>query len=205
MFRSRRVYYVLGTLVCLAALMAACGGQSPATPGPEQTDGPAEPAAPTEEAAPTAQPPATEFTSPLEQEVSPLPTPTGAPVTEADKPPTGAVPVEITAPATAPLTGEVPQDLLDAVFDDLSDRLDASREAITVTEAGAVVWRDGSLGCPQPGMMYTQALVPGYRIILSAGEETFDYHASERGSFVLCEGGMAEEPLPPGEGGVVDR
>ena len=203
MFRSRRVYYVLGTLVCLAVLMAACGGQSPATPGPEQTDAPAEPAAPTEEAAPTAQPVDTEFTSPLEQEVSPLPTP-------ADEP---SEPVEIVLPGqdtesgTAPLPGEVPQDLLDAVFDDLAQRLGASREAISMEEAGAVVWRDGSLGCPQPGMMYTMALVPGYRIILSVGEETFDYHASEAGYFVLCEGGMAEDPLPPGEGGgpVVDQ
>jgi hypothetical protein len=48
--------------------------------------------------------------------------------------------------------------------------------------------------------MYTQALVPGYRIVLSVGDETFDYHASERGYFVLCEGGLAQEPLPPGGG-----
>ena len=201
MFRSSRVYYAIGTLVCLAVLMAACGGQSPATPGPEQTEAPAEPAAPTEEAAPTAQPVDTEFTSPLEQEVSPLPTP-------ADEP---SEPVEIVLPGqdtesgTAPLPGEVPQDLLDAVFDDLVERLGASREAISMEEAGAVVWRDGSLGCPQPGMMYTMALVPGYRIILSVSEETFDYHASEAGYFVLCEGGMAEDPLPPGEGGLVDQ
>jgi hypothetical protein len=95
----------------------------------------------------------------------------------------------------------VPQDLLDAVFDDLLERLEVSREAIAVEQAGVVVWRDGSLGCPEPGMMYTQALVPGYRIILTAGDETFDYHASERGYFVLCAEGMAQDPLPPGSGG----
>ena len=203
MFRSRRVYYTICTMLCLAVLMTACGGQSPATPGPEQTDAPSEPAAP------TAQPVDTEFTSPLEQEVSPLPTPTD--VTGGNTDGQTTEPVEIVPPGqdpvsgTAPLTGEVPQDLLDAVFDDLVERLGASREAITVEQAGVVVWRDGSLGCPQPGMMYTMALVPGYRIILSAGEESFDYHASEAGYFVLCEGGMAEEPLPPGEGGLADQ
>jgi hypothetical protein len=123
--------------------------------------------------------------------------------TDTDGQPSG--PVEIAPPGEdtgpAPLTGEVPQDLLDAVFDDLADRLGAGREAIGVEEAGSVVWRDGSLGCPQPGMMYTQALVPGYQIILAVGEETFDYHASERGHFVLCEEGLAEEALPPGSGG----
>ena len=41
------------------------------------------------------------------------------------------------------------------------------------------------------------ALVPGYRIVLRMGDETFDFHASERGYFFLCEGGLAEEPLPP--------
>ena len=191
MFISHRILYTIGTIFCVAALIAACGGQSPATPGPEQTD------APVESAAPTAQPPETEFTSPLEQEISPLPTPTDVTTGPVEIVP----PEQDTGSGTTPLTGEVPQDLLDEVFDDLAERLSTSWEAIAVEEAGAVVWRDGSLGCPQPGMMYTQALVPGYRIILAVGDETFDYHASERGYFVLCEGGLAQEPLPPGEGG----
>ncbi len=128
----------------------------------------------------TTEPALTEFTSPPPTEQAPPPKP-------------------------APLTGEIPQDLLDAVFEDLLGRIDTSREAVVVDRAGAVVWRDGSLGCPQPGMMYTQALVPGYQIVLRVGEQTYDYHANDRGYFVLCEGGLAEEPLPPSEGGVVDR
>jgi hypothetical protein len=115
------------------------------------------------------------------------------------------IPIEITPQEPAPLTGEVPQDLLDAVIEDLLGRIDASREAVVVDRAGAVTWRDGSLGCPQPGMMYTQALVSGYRIILKVENVTYDYHASDGGYFVLCAPGMAEEPLPPGEGGLVDR
>ena len=199
MHPSRRLLPLLGTLLCLAALMAACGAEPPApgaTSNPtrmEESESRAEPAAP------TAQPTSSEFTSPLEHRVSPLPAPSDGRETEPDEQPAG--PIEIVPPGSDPLTGEVPQDLLDAVLDDLADQLDAGREAIAVEQAGAVVWRDGSLGCPQPDMMYTQALVPGYRIVLRVSEETFDYHASERGYFVLCEGGLAQEPLPPGDGG----
>ena len=32
-----------------------------------------------------------------------------------------------------------------------------------------VTWRDGSRGCAQPGMAYTQALIDGSRITLRAG------------------------------------
>ena len=111
------------------------------------------------------------------------------------------IPIEITPQEPAPLTGEVPQDLLDAVIEDLLGRIDASREAVVVDQAGAVTWRDGSLGCPQPGMMYTQALVAGYRILLKVDDVTFDYHASNSGHFVLCDRGLAEDPLPPGDEG----
>ena len=212
MLPYRRYLYSFGALLFLAALMVACGGASP-TQGETPDASPGETSSPagvdqtdieSEPAVPTAQPPATEFTSPLPHGQSPLPTPTDATGAQTDGQP--ARPVELVPPgqdpsAPAPLTGEVPQDLLDAVFDDLLERLDADREAIAVEQAGVVIWRDGSLGCPQPGMMYTMALVPGYRIILRVGEETFDFHASERGHFVLCEGGLAEEPLPPSEGG----
>jgi hypothetical protein len=46
---------------------------------------------------------------------------------------------------------------------------------------------DSSLGCPQPGMMYTQVITPGYRVILEAGGIEYDYRLSRRGSYRLCE------------------
>lgn len=94
-----------------------------------------------------------------------------------------------------PITGEVPQDLLQQMVDDLSQRLDVSPESITVERAEEVVWRDGSLGCPQPGQFYTQALVHGYRVTLVAGEQ-YHYHANDSGYFFLC-----ENPAPPPGGG----
>jgi len=66
---------------------------------------------------------------------------------------------------------------------------------LMVESAAQVTWSDGSLGCPQPDMAYTQALVPGYRIRIRAGDRVFDYHASTRGFFVLCPRGQAIDPL----------
>ena len=48
-------------------------------------------------------------------------------------------------------------------------------------------WNDGSLGCPQPGQLYTQALVPGYQVILDANGKQMDYRATESGDVKLCE------------------
>jgi hypothetical protein len=187
MLRSRHLLFSIGALLCLAALLAACGGQSPAE---EEAAGPTTPA--------SQPPPATEF-------VSPLPEPIDTTEPDTDSPSMSPLPVDVVVPEPAPLTGEVPQGLLDAIFDDLAARLGTSREAIAVERSGVVTWRDGSLGCPQPGMMYTQALVPGYQVVLRVADETYDYHAGDGGYFILCPEGMAEEGLPPGEGGLVDQ
>jgi hypothetical protein len=63
-----------------------------------------------------------------------------------------------------------------------------------VLDAAKVTWRDGSLGCPMPGNVYTMALVPGYRIRIESGAEVLDYHASERGAPFLCPPGRATDP-----------
>jgi hypothetical protein len=61
----------------------------------------------------------------------------------------------------------------------------------------AVTWGDGSLGCPQPGMRYTQALVPGWRVVVRDGAREWVYHASRRGAWLWCPPGLAHAP-PPG-------
>ena len=53
--------------------------------------------------------------------------------------------------------------------------------------AEAVVWPDGSLGCPQPGMAYTQVLVEGAKILLWAEGRTWPYHAGGERPPFLCE------------------
>jgi len=87
------------------------------------------------------------------------------------------------------------ESVTEAVLADAVQRTGVDRESLKVESAQAVTWADGSLGCPQPGMNYTMALVPGYRIVVRAGEQTLDYHASQRGYLVLCPAGMAAPPV----------
>ena len=87
---------------------------------------------------------------------------------------------------TLAVTGEAPDELLDKVMADLEQRTGATRSEFTVLRAEAVQWNDGSMGCGEPGQMYTQAIVPGFWIVIDHQGEAYDYRASERGYFKLC-------------------
>ena len=86
---------------------------------------------------------------------------------------------------------------VNAALADAAKRTGLKRTDLKVLSAEAVTWSDGSLGCPQPGMMYTQALVPGYRVLIRAGGQDLDYHASRMGLPALCPPGQA---VPPSAG-----
>ena len=88
------------------------------------------------------------------------------------------------------------QSIVEAARRDAASRSGVAPEAIKVLVAERVTWSDGSLGCPLPGMMYTQALVPGYRIVLQAGEQTLNYHAMSRGRPFYCPAGRVAPPVP---------
>jgi len=75
-----------------------------------------------------------------------------------------------------------------AAVADLRSRL-GTEEVIEVVVAHELTWPDGSLGCPQPGMSYTQALVPGYRIELAVGDQVYEYHGTSGVDPFLCESG----------------
>ena len=96
----------------------------------------------------------------------------------------------------APAVNEVPADILEKITADALNRAGLADAAVTVVRAEAVEWPDGSLGCPQPDMMYTQAIVPGYWVVLEVDGKPFDYRASQRGDFVLCENGAPPIFLP---------
>ena len=87
--------------------------------------------------------------------------------------------------------------LAEAARADLAKRLSISIDPIRVVEAVSVTWPDGSLGCPRPGMMYTQMMVDGARIRLEANGTMYEYHAGGRGVPFLC-----EKPSKPSSGAV---
>jgi hypothetical protein len=88
--------------------------------------------------------------------------------------------------------------LLVEIVADAAERLGAAIVDVEVMQARAVTWPDGALGCPQPGIVYTQALVPGYWVVVEADERRLDYRVGRQGSFFVCEDATAA--VPPGAG-----
>ena len=106
----------------------------------------------------------------------------GQPVLEEPMPSATLPPQETTPAATRaplPIVGEL-------AVADLARQLGIAAEAITVRSVEAVEWPDASLGCPEPGMMYAQVITPGYRIMLEANGQFYEYHAGRKGTIVRC-------------------
>lgn len=102
-----------------------------------------------------------------------------------------------TAEATAPVVGEVPAGLLADIIAEAAARANVRPDEVEILRAAQQTWSDGSLGCAQPGQAYTQAVVNGYQVILTAAGQEYDYRAAKSGYFILCENPSAP-PLPPG-------
>lgn len=60
----------------------------------------------------------------------------------------------------------------------LARRLEIDEAEIELAEAQFVTWPNSALGCLEPDTMYTQALVPGYRIRLIANGRSHHYHGA---------------------------
>ena len=110
------------------------------------------------------------------------------------------LPERVPAWEQAAVTGEVPAEILDPVFDDVVAQTGADREDIEILRAESVIWRDGSLGCPKPGMMYTQALVNGYWVVLGYDAQEYDYRLNSSGYFAVCDQAFSKL-IPPLEAG----
>jgi hypothetical protein len=63
----------------------------------------------------------------------------------------------------------------------LAATLNLPAEKIKLISAEAVEWRDGCLGVQKIGVMCTQAIVPGYKIILQANGVLYEYHTNKDG------------------------
>ncbi len=77
---------------------------------------------------------------------------------------------------------------------DLASRLGLDENAIQISGATPVNWRSGALGCPKPGMSYTDVLVPGILIYLRVGNNAYRYHAIPNGQPFYCPSERSEPP-----------
>lgn len=86
------------------------------------------------------------------------------------------------------------QAMVQLAIEDAARRQQVEASTLVVVSAEPVTWPDGSLGCPQKGMLYTQALVPGFRIRIASGTEILNYHAASAGQPAFCPAGRVRMP-----------
>lgn len=102
---------------------------------------------------------------------APDPAPTEEPSGSDPEPTPTNIPVDLTPAQLAAITA-------------LSENLGLSAESIKLVSTEAVEWPDGCLGVPEEGVMCTEAIVPGFRIILEANGREVEYRTNEDGTQV---------------------
>lgn len=118
---------------------------------------------------------------------------TDEPTATPDDPAEPADPDEPDAPDApdAPEADDL-DDKIAAAIDDAAASEGVDPADIEVILSERVTWPDGALGCPEPDMMYTQALVEGYRIILEVAGDEVAYHGADSHAPERC-----DDPEPP--------
>ena len=117
-------------------------------------------------------------------------TPEGEPVrSDSSSPDAARPPAETVPPLGEAIAPEgVPEQAWTAVLGALERELDGVNAAdVHLVSVQAETWNDGSLGCPQPGEVYTQALVDGHRIVVEVDGEEFDFRVPSGGEPRRCE------------------
>jgi hypothetical protein len=98
-------------------------------------------------------------------------------------------------PSASPVTDILPgsnanpdaQPAIDAALLDAATQLSIGKDQLRVDQVDAHKWPDSSLGCPRPGMMYSQIVTPGFLIVItSASGKRLEYHTDAGAHVVLC-------------------
>jgi hypothetical protein len=103
----------------------------------------------------------------------------------ATAPPSAVAPVASSSVPGSNLSPEQ-QAAVAAVVQDAAARLSISPNELSVDRVEAREWGDSSLGCPQPGNLYSQIVTPGFLIVINSGGKQLEYHSDTRARVVLC-------------------
>ena len=95
---------------------------------------------------------------------------------------------------------ELPTLMLTPAVTDLAARLRVDDSDIQVLRATAVIWNNGAVGCPKSGVDYTEALVPGFWVVLGHAGKHYSYHAARKGTLKLCENVLIDPTGAPPHG-----
>ncbi len=106
--------------------------------------------------------------------------------------PEAAATEEATNVEEQPTPTPIPVDLTPAeraAITALSEKLSLPVDKITLVSTEAVTWPNGCLGIVRMGVLCTQAEVPGFKIVLEANGQKYEFHTNQDGSIVqLAEG-----------------
>ncbi|MHB0858130.1 MAG: hypothetical protein ACYC5M_11245 [Anaerolineae bacterium] len=169
-----------GLVLALVLVISGCRGPVTVTPVPEAQRTPIE--------VPTEAPPEM-ATAVATEEAEETATPEQA-TPEALTP----TPAE-DATTTPEVTPEVSAEVLEAVLATHADAVEGEDQTVGESLV-AVEWPDGCLGVYQVDQFCTQAITPGFRVVLDAEERAYQYHTNEDGSVVMPVPG----PVPPDGG-----
>ncbi len=84
-------------------------------------------------------------------------------------------------------TGKLPAALADAVLQDASKRSGLPIPSLRIVKAERRTWTNGCLGLGGPGVVCTQALVPGWQVIVEGDKQRLVYRTGESGRVRLDE------------------
>ena len=82
---------------------------------------------------------------------------------------------------------EPPNSVIDATRQDLSRKTKISVNRLQIQAAQPQTWPDGCLGLAKPGELCTQALVAGWRIVLTDNQKTWVYRTDSSGANLRLE------------------
>jgi hypothetical protein len=144
-------------------LLAACSGDSGATP----------------------------TGAPTRTLIPPTVTPTPAPVvltpaaTDLPAPSSLSLPTHTAVPQVSPVV----QALIDRTARDLVEQAGVAPESVRLVSVDAVTWNDESWGCESrsAGSPTTLPATRGYRIVFTAGSRVYVYHTDNQDTFFLCQ------------------
>jgi hypothetical protein len=91
-------------------------------------------------------------------------------------------------PNQQPTSTHIPVDLTPAqraALAALSEQLNVAIDKVTLVSTEAVTWPNGCLGIVRMGVMCTQNEVPGFKIVLAASGQKYEFHTNQDGSVVL--------------------
>lgn len=90
-----------------------------------------------------------------------------------------------------PIEGNLPNAVAQALLENASRQPNVGR-GLRIVQAEPQDWPDGCLGMAERGVFCTQAIVPGWRVLVEDERQTFVYRTNASGSVVKLENGATQ-------------